>query len=227
MNEPIRTYEYRGHTIEIYPDFDPPNPREWDNLAEMACYHPHYNFGDFKFKSAQAVRDHMASLGKDDYSEDSEIALITWLSILDHSGVWLKAGTSFREDLGGWDTSRIGFAYVTKSAIEREYGEFNEENREKARQILAGEIATYAAYVEGDVFGFVVKGPDGEIVDKCFGFYGWHENKNYALEEARRAIDWHIEQQIERHARFVKIWIKHKVPLIHRSPLDLPYAATA
>jgi len=35
-----------SYKIEIEPDLDPMDPREWDNLATMVCWHRRYNLGD-------------------------------------------------------------------------------------------------------------------------------------------------------------------------------------
>ena len=37
--EPIDTVEYRGHTIKVYPDDNPGNPRDNDNLGKMVSWH--------------------------------------------------------------------------------------------------------------------------------------------------------------------------------------------
>jgi hypothetical protein len=42
----IRTEKYRGFNINIYHDDDPINPREWDNMGTMVCFHDRYNLGD-------------------------------------------------------------------------------------------------------------------------------------------------------------------------------------
>lgn len=44
----IHEEEYRGYTIRVYYEDDPGivNPREWDNLGTMVCWHGRYLLGD-------------------------------------------------------------------------------------------------------------------------------------------------------------------------------------
>jgi hypothetical protein len=43
----LDSIEYKGHTINIFPDGDAPNPRkEFDSLGTMVCFHRRYNLGD-------------------------------------------------------------------------------------------------------------------------------------------------------------------------------------
>ena len=43
----IDSIEYKGHTINIFPDEDAPNPREkFDNFGTMVCFHHRYDLGD-------------------------------------------------------------------------------------------------------------------------------------------------------------------------------------
>lgn len=42
----VETISYRGREIEVHADDDPMDPREWDNLGTMVCWHGRYNLGD-------------------------------------------------------------------------------------------------------------------------------------------------------------------------------------
>ncbi len=44
--KPVETKTIGKYLIEILNDEDPENPREWDNLGTMVCFHRHYNLGD-------------------------------------------------------------------------------------------------------------------------------------------------------------------------------------
>jgi hypothetical protein len=57
--------------------------------------------------------------------------------------------------------------------------------REKAEDILRGEIVSYDAYLGGRVYGYVIE-RDGEEIDACWGFVGDYELD--CLLEARRAV---------------------------------------
>lgn len=210
MDKPVRTETYRGYNIEIYPDYNPVDPRDWDNLGKIAAYHPRYTLGDFEFRSGQQLVDHMDSL------KDVVVALP--LALLDHSGLWLKVGRSFRCDPGGWDTSRVGYAYVTEERLE-----LVGSPRDRTEEILRAELGEYGAYISGDVYGYVVKDPDGEVVDSCWGFYGWKDSKGHMMNDyAKPAVDRDIKKLAESHARQIKSWIRNRVPLTYREPFRLP-----
>jgi len=49
MSEVLKTIEYKGLTIEIYPDDMAENPiKEWDMLGEFCCWHRRYDLGNSK-----------------------------------------------------------------------------------------------------------------------------------------------------------------------------------
>lgn len=51
------------YTLKIIPDVDPENPRQWDNLGTMACWHRRYDLGDERPKCDPI--DHMLNLVTD------------------------------------------------------------------------------------------------------------------------------------------------------------------
>lgn len=57
-----------GYTITLPADPCPTDPREWDNLSRMVCWHNRYNLGDsHDFKDGpQDFLEHLAGLSEDD-----------------------------------------------------------------------------------------------------------------------------------------------------------------
>jgi hypothetical protein len=47
---------------------------------------------------------------------------------------------------------------------------------------------TYTQYINGDVYGYVIKNHYGDVVDSCWGYYGYRDAEE-AAEEAVRALD--------------------------------------
>ena len=110
------------------------------------------------------------------------------LYLYDHSGITMSTG-SFCDS---WDSGQVGFIYVTKEDIEKEYGAFNKKNLETAMSVLRGEVDIYNQYIHGDVYwyrlekflGGTVAGEEvspqealyadifWEEIDSCGGFYG-------------------------------------------------------
>jgi len=46
MDDCLDEQDYKGYSIKIYQDQDPPNPRNFDHLGTMICIHPRYKLGD-------------------------------------------------------------------------------------------------------------------------------------------------------------------------------------
>jgi len=210
--EPVDSFEYKGFTVEIYPDFDPPSPREWDNLGTMVCWHRRYILGD----------EHDFTT-PDDFAEwaKGKKLIIKPLYLIDHSGLSMNTHGYNCCDPQGWDWGQVGWIYVTYEDALRRFGRkrMSRKLRRRIERILENEVRTYDAYLSGQVYGFVVKLGDKEL-DSCFGFYGEDGLKDLEM-EAKGLIDAYIRRKYKEHAERVKAWIKHKVPLIYRHSLRL------
>ena len=180
------SHEYKGYTIEIEQDECAPNPRrEFDELGVMVCWHGRYDLGDEKTESYQQSPDDFI-----EWAEGSkEIALILPLYLYEHSGLRIKVG-SFNGLLpqghAEFDTMQVGFIYVTKDALRKEYGKtrLSKKTLEHARRVLLNEVEVYDQYLSGDVWAYVIDG-----VDSCGGFFGY----DVCLKDAQGMIDYHIE----------------------------------
>ena len=122
------------------------------------------------------------------------------LYLLDHSGLWMKAGSNgvsysrrgaYECDAQGWDTSMVGFIFCTWDDVKRENG-LGKDAVEKAEKYLRGEVETYSQYLEGSVYGYMIEPRDGNRVecdDGCWGFYGYDWDKNGLEDMAKGSID--------------------------------------
>jgi len=91
---------------------------------------------------------------------------------------------------------------------------------EAAMRTLEGEAEIYAAWLEGEVYGY-----DIEDLDSCWGYFG-DDGLECAIEDAKGIINGRIARleekkakQVEHHFNQIKAWIKHRVPLYYRKPL--------
>lgn len=50
-------------------------------------------------------------------------------------------------------------------------------------------------WIDGEVYGFVVKDEWGEFIDSCWGYY--EDPDGFPLEEARRQVDYALAARIE------------------------------
>ena len=162
-----KTYEY-----EIVQDTNPTDPREWDNITTMICFHNRYTIGDkheYKsnnFNGWQELKEQIES--------DYKVLHIKPLYLYDHSGITISTSP-----FGcNWDSGCVGFICVSKDKI-REEG----IDETKVEQYLIDEVKTYDQYLTGDVWGYNVyeittcdKGHEHkELVESCYGYYGHDE----------------------------------------------------
>ena len=173
-------------------DMSPESPREWDNLGKMICWHRNYELGD-----KHSFRDNQEFMVW--WKEEGKGGILLPLALLDHSGLSMWVGSEASPfDPGGWDSGQVGWIYATKEMIVKEYGK---NKRKLAEKVLRGEVETYDQYLKGDVYGYIIKNPDGETVDSCWGFYGYE----YCIEEGKAMLKCEVtnynkeEQMAERY----------------------------
>lgn len=192
MHDPVYEEAYHGHTIKIFQDLDPETPREWSNLGTLICWHRLYRLGDsHPFDSPEAfLRDlagvsDQSDLSMEQLRERAERkAILLPVFLYDHSGLGMNT-IGFHCP---WDSGQVGYVYVTLEAVWQEFGlkRVTKALREKAADILRGEIVSYDAYLGGRVYGYVIE-QDGEEIDACWGFVGDYELD--CLSEARAFVD--------------------------------------
>lgn len=133
------------------------------------------------------------------------------LWLYDHSGISMSCGARVYPYNDHWDSSEIGWILIPKDVTMKELVEYvldengepikiehKHENalstwsyktrplteetwRERAREVLEGEVEVYDQYLTGDVYGCSLyeadipeddSEPDWEEIDSCWGFYG-------------------------------------------------------
>lgn len=113
-----------------------------------------------------------------------ENTIIIPLYLYDHSGISISAGRDYPYN-DAWDSMQVGYYYATRAMIEEEYGKFDKAIKEKARNLMLAEIATYNDYLTNNVYGYVVTdGITGET-DSCWGYFGDYAAKGGVLDAAR------------------------------------------
>ena len=191
---------------EILQDDCIESPREWDNIGKMCCAHKRYTLGDEQVSSNYAnsweeemayyfadnveVSDEIWSWGFDECPEDYARIWkwidknIVWLPLYlyDHSGVTMNT-TGFS---CGWDSGQVGWIFVSKEDIRKEYGvkRISKKLKDRVLEILYYEVETYDQYLTGEVYMYNIYDDNEEFVDNCGGFY----SKEEAEEEAKQNI---------------------------------------
>ena len=79
----------------------------------------------------------------------------------------------------------------------------NQKRIEQIETYLQGEVEVYDEYLQKQVYGFQVE-KDGEIneddvLDSCWGFYGYDHRKSGLLDEAESTIDYLIREELDKH----------------------------
>lgn len=107
----------------------------------------------------------------------SPAALVRWLRLTGKKGVTL-VDTEFHPVEPSADRSEPVWGIIWDTG--------GTDDEETARCNVEIDLKTWRAWVEGDVFGWVLTGPDDEIVDygSVWGYYSFADERDYTLGEA-------------------------------------------
>ena len=180
----VHQEKYKDFEIEIYQDIDPMDPRSWDNLGTMVCFHRRYRLGDKSDLSMEELNDLI--------KRKDVIALPLYL--YDHSGISMSTGRQYPFNCP-WDSGQVGYIYATYENIRESFAtkRITKKVIEHATQCLESEVKTYNDYLIGNVYGYVVK-KDGEQIDSCWGYLGDWDGKEYgALVAAKEIVDGYLQ----------------------------------
>jgi hypothetical protein len=210
----LETYDRNGMTVTIYQEdyTGECNPRDWDNLGRMICFHDRYTLGDVcKHKAGKSLpcledatcwftspEDFQAWYAGEVKAKRIAVALPLWL--YDHSGISMSCGERTYPYNDPWDSGGVGVIFVTRDKLLQEYGTWDNGKlikaasrvtktmRAKAEKCLQQEVETYSAWLQGEVYGYRVDDADGNLIDSCGGFVG---ELDYCKEQANDAADSH------------------------------------
>lgn len=203
MSYVVEQKEVNGYTIEIHTDEDPINPRtEWDNAGIMACFHRRYTLGDKQDKHGLRHEDFA---GWDEMEahifKEKDAAIVLPLYLYDHSGITMR---HFPFECR-WDSGQVGFIYITKDDVRKNWDVkyVTKKSLAKAKACLIAEVQTYDDYLTGNVFGVVVKDPEGEEIHSCWGYYINHDDPhaerfNFIYDEAQSCIEYDMKEKAEK-----------------------------
>lgn len=178
-------------SMTIVTDDCPENPREWDNLGTLTCWHRRYNLGDrHDFPNPNAFRLHLAdrkTTGNPDalrHAINRHYVLLP-VYMYDHSGLAFSTAPFSCP----WDSGWLGYLWVPHQKIRENYGvkRVTGPIRAKAIAALKNELEVYEQYIQGDVYGYQIRNADGNELDSCYGFYG-KESCEQAANEAMQCL---------------------------------------
>jgi hypothetical protein len=170
----IESFKVNQLTVEIHQDSDPMDPREWDNVGKMVCWHRNYLLGDEqpKCSPSEYLFQLMCDREFDKYRKflpDEEVVgeenirkyvekhfHVLPLYLYDHSGITMSTSRFSCP----WDSGQVGFIYAPMECDEY-------PDMEKG---LVGEVETYDKYMRGDFCGYRIKDEHGNELDSCWDF---------------------------------------------------------
>lgn len=170
----LETFEVDGLTVEIHADDTGDSPRGWDNCAVLACEHSRYNLGDGTLADAigRSPGDFRSAAHLERYLRLCHGAIaVKPLYLYDHSGISMSTGSfEGRAPHAAWDSGLVGVAWITRETAEREG---TGDRVAWAERCIDGEVEVYDQYLRGDVYGYVVETPAGDVLESLWGMYGW------------------------------------------------------
>jgi hypothetical protein len=192
MTDAHKTIEYRGFTIEIMQDDICDNPRGWDNLGIMACFHRRYILGDSEEHHGLSITGSGSWERLDEHLEkERDARIVLPIYIYDHSGITINtSGFSCP-----WDSGRVGVIFATADNIRKWFSikRITRKYLDLAEQCLRDEVKAYDQHLTGEVYWFRLFDPDGEIVASCGGYYGYPEGMKMIESECKGMIDLRLE----------------------------------
>lgn len=193
---------YRGCSIQLVTDEDPPNPREFSDLGTMVCSHRYYTLGD---EQAENV----------DVERLTEGAIVIPVYMYDHSGITISTNRFSCP----WDSGQVGVIFCKletaikafnlpagstwQSVCSDQQGEVSDLST-AARQAMESEVEQYNDYLNNNVVGYITRslGENGdEQIESVWGFYPDHRvavrhQWDYAINQAQESInEWLIDQR--------------------------------
>jgi hypothetical protein len=150
------------YTLRVEQDDMANDPREWDNVAKMICWHRHYNLGDkhdyddsFEFligvaKEIGIFTDDMWDMEQEELEEkvlETDLVVIVPLNLYDHSGITMSTSNGYPYN-DRWDAGCVGYAYITKKKAMEELCEYEVDengNRIKIEHKHPNGMVTYSS----------------------------------------------------------------------------------
>jgi len=168
------------YVLKIEQDDDPVNPWEdYDHLSKIVHWHRRGFFGE-------DIRGR-----EEEWFEEHERAgdIILPLYLYEHSGQTISLGRDYPFN-DPWDSGQVGFVYISKEDAKKEYGSFRYW-RKRAAECIHAEIKELDQYLTGDAWGYTITDKEGDVVESCWGFYGY----DYCKEEAERMLKYLEDKQ--------------------------------
>lgn len=170
MSKPEETIEHKGFKIEVHYDEDVSCADHIPEDVHVWCWHRRYSIGEKPpcepAEAEELIRSH-------------EGAVCLPIFAYEHGGIALSTGAfSCR-----WDSGQLGWIWTLPGVFP------------DAEAALRSVIEDLDNVMQGACFGYVVRSPEGDEIDSCWGFVGREDRDGYMLDEARSAVESEIERR--------------------------------
>jgi hypothetical protein len=157
---------------------DDENPRQLDNVGTLVTWNQKYSIGDVNFNGRDAQTPA-------EYKEENvpEGSVIIPVFMYDHSIITIR--TSPFSCM--WDSSQVGFIYVTPEKIKQEkLGTDGRTSEEHAKDLLEDEIKVLDQYLRGEIYNYTLSeihncdscGSVTKEIQESGG--GWYDDDNFS-----------------------------------------------
>ncbi len=170
------------------------NPREWCNLGTFIDTQGNGDKTDFSFEGQYNSREDFIEKGEKEIRKHfKDVAVVMAVHKYQHSGVGYSTSNSYPYNCR-WDSGTVGFIFATKKDIRENWGikRVTQKYIEHTEKILSCEIDIFSQWANGDIVGYRIE-EEGEVIDSCYGFYGYDLLENgvldYVGEEWRKVIE--------------------------------------
>lgn len=190
-----------GITASLFPDED--FDFDWDLLGDFYVFGLKYGYLTRLSDDTRETREHRwkPEGEPDEIAKEYEKGVLLPLFLYEHGGITIRTSPEhFRAmDAMGWDWGQVGFVGIKPEKIRAEYGlkRISRKARTHAEEVLRGEVESYDQYLTGEVYWYIVEGPDGENLDSCSGFLGF----DYARQETQQAFEREVQSFLEARAK--------------------------
>ncbi len=163
----LEVEEYQGYKVGLYLDEVCSEP-DWDFAGEVIRNPRYGNYYD------TTTEEELIARAKEDYGPG------------DWAGVWDDRGELW------------AILYLSDTKARKEYGlkRLSAKARQRAGELLKGESNAWQAWVRGEVYGWTLESPEGELLESVWGYYG---EPRYALSEGIKVAKGYIQQEIKNH----------------------------
>ena len=183
-----KTITHRGFTIEIHRDDDSSVNDALGGGVTLFAWHRRYSFGS----PPPAWADEARHEGDDALCaaiiEHQPNVVILPVFMHEHSGIALSTGAFACP----FDSGQLGVIFAP--LVDHEPGASPEEARRDTEAMLRAVIEEANERAQGNVWGYVIRSPEGDKVGSCWGYVGDPESESF-LDDAFVEIQCEIERR--------------------------------